>query len=281
MDYPPAKSHMTVTSHALKIRSKTLRIVKHESDNYITMYIGGHTKYCIYGFITKEGGGVAKMGGSISVGEFSKIHYNLECSLEHDFKRGIDTNMILKLFLSYIHKHYPYVKELKFDDASYRTCDNGQQVDLAEMTYITTGKTWYQKNFGARLSESSVADFNRTEQRFQEMKSKVSWETFSGNISKEILIKIPEMKEIYENASTWQDFFGPLREKMGIEKFCPFVAPWLEQFMHSYFKSKFIRFEYLMPIEPNIIPFTELPYSRGGRRFTRKNLKLSAMSFME
>lgn len=282
MEYPLAKSHMKVRSLALKVGSKTLRMVIHESDNYITFFIGGHTKYCIHGFILKQDSPMSKYD-DISIGEFSKIHHNLECSLEHDFKRGADTNMILKVFLSYIHTHYSYVKYLKFDDASNRNCDNGRIVDLAEMSYITTGKTWYEKNFGAKLSESSRILFDRVERKFQEMKSTVAWEPFSANLEKgkDSPIPILEIKDMYEKAATWQDFFGPLREKMGIEKFCPFVAPWLEEFMHSYFKMKFIKFEYLMPLEPNKISFTELPYSRGGRRFTRKNLKLSPMSYME
>ncbi len=280
MNYPPAKSHMKTRSLALKVGSKTLRLVIHESDNYVTLYIGGHEKYCIYGFITKEESSIAKTD-DISIGDFSKIHYNLECSLEHDFKRGADTNMILKLFLAYIHKHYPYVKYLKFDDASHRTCDDGQLIDLAEMTYITTGKTWYEKNFGAKLEKSSKTDFIKAEHRFQEMKLKVTWETFSGNFPKEILTEIPDMQKMYEEATTWQNFFGPLRERMGIENFCPFVAPWLEQFMHSYFGTKFIKFKYLMPVEPNTIPFIEQPYLKGGKRFTRKNLKLRPLALME
>ncbi len=244
------------------------------------MYIGGHTKYCIYGFIIKEGSLTAKTD-DISIGDFSKIHYNLECSLEHDFKRGVDTNIIIKLLLSYIHKHYPYVKQLKFDDASSRTCDDGQRVDLAEMSYITTGKTWYEKNFGVTMGSSTQEIFKKAEQKFLKSKAETSWESFSGDIPKDKIKNISDMKSMYETAETWQDFFGPLREKMGVEKFCPFIASWLEPFMKSKFGVKFIKFEYLMSIEPNIIPFTEFPYSRGGRRFTRKNLKLSAMSYME
>jgi hypothetical protein len=271
---------MKVRTISLKVGSKTLRLVIHESDNYITLYIGGHTKYCIYGFIIKEGSGVARQD-DITIGEFSKIHYNLECSLEHDFKRGVDSNMILKVLLSYISKYYSYVKYLKFDDASYRTCDNGLHVDLAEMTYITTGKTWYEKNFGAIMTSSTRDIFNKAEERFKKSKSETSWDTFCGTVNNDIIKIVPNAKKLYEEAETWQSFFAPVREHMGIEKFCPFVAPWLEQFMRTSFGTKFIKFEYLMPLEPNKIEFTELPYARGGKKFTRKHLKLRQLSIME
>ena len=280
MEYPSAKSHVEVRSVALKVNNKSMRLVIHESPDVITFFIGGHTKYCIYGFIYKEGGMMAKFKG-ISIGDFSKIHYNLECSLEHDFKRGSDTNMLLKLLLSYIHKHYPYVKQLKFEDASYRTCDDGQLIDLAEMSYITTGKTWYEKNFGATLDPSSRAQFKRAEQNFKEIKEHAKWDDFSRSLPKDSPVEFSEMKKIYEEASTWQEFFGPLREKMGVETFCPFISPWINSFMAGAFGMKFIQFRYLMPVEGNTIPFTEHPYSRGGRRFTRKNLKLRPLALME
>jgi hypothetical protein len=183
--------------------------------------------------------------------------------------------------LSYIHKHYPYIKQLKFEDASYRTYDDGQIIDLAEMSYITTGKTWYEKNFGATLDPSSRAQFKRAEQKFKEMKEKLLWDEFSQELPKDGPVEFPEMKKMYEEAATWQEFFGPLREKMGVENFCPFISAWINPFMAGAFGMKFIQFRYLMPIEGNTIAFTEVPYSRGGRRFTRKNLKLRPLALME
>lgn len=280
MEYPDLKSGSELKTITLKVGSKTLRLIQHESPDIITLYIGGHTKYCIYGFITKSSSPMARFS-DISIGNLSKIHYNQACSLEHDFKRGVDTNMILKVFLSYIHKHYPHIKQMKFEDASYRPCDDGQIIDLAEMSYITTGKTWYEKNFAATLAPTSEGQFKVLELKFQKMKLEIDWNTFKGFITTKLPIDEIELQKIYEDATTWQDFFGPLREKMGIELFCPFVAPWLHTFMEMVFKFSFIQFKYLMPVEPNRISFTELPYSRGGRRFTRKNLKLRPLSLME
>jgi hypothetical protein len=188
--------------------------------------------------------------------------------------------MILKLFLSYIHTHYPHVRSLKFEDASYRACDNGQIVDLAEMSYLTTGSTWYEKNFGAILDPASQAQFKALETKFQTFKGELSWDSFRGFITTALPLAEAELKSLYESSTTWQDFFGALREKLGVEKFCPFVAPWLRTFMEFGFKRSFIQFAYRMPVEGNTIPFTELPYVRGGRRFTRKRSP-QLLAFME
>lgn len=272
MEYPQIKQGMRSKITAIKIGNKTLKLVTHESDNYITIYIGGHTKYCIYGFVIKQGSIMAERY-DVSIGDFSKIQFTIECSLEHVFRRGIDTNIILKVFLSYIYKHYPYVKQLNFEDASYRRCDTGEIIDLAEMSYITTGKTWYEKHFGASVAPQSRAMVANIESKFQEIKGGMSWDECKSYITNELPIEEAEMKQLYDTVKTWQDFFGPLRDRIGIESFCPFVAPWLEIFMKAHFKKRFIQIPYHIPIKENIIEFTEVPYTHGGKRFTRKRIE--------
>jgi hypothetical protein len=73
---------------------------------------------------------------------------------------------------------------MTFNDASFRTCDNGNQVSLAMMSYITTGKTWYEKNFGAYLESDYLSTFEAAEQKFLKSKMDTSWEALKTTIKK-------------------------------------------------------------------------------------------------
>ena len=185
--------------------------------------------------------------------------------------------MILKLLTSYIQKKYSYIKTLRFNDTSYRTCDNGTQVELAEMSYIRTGKTWYETHFYAYMDPDDRISFLKKEDNFQNEKHKFSWtmmKSIMGNIPENDTINEEQMKELFEKANTWQDFFGTISDRLGISTFCNFVSPWLHSFMLSKFKGSLAFITYILPIDKiDIIEFRELLYTRGGKYFTRKHIK--------
>ena len=89
---PIPKIGTNVLKKIIKLAKKSLLMTIHESDYSTTIYIGGYTKYCIEAQIMKH---LSKQ--DITVGAFNKIRFDVECSLEHDFTRGYDTTMILKL----------------------------------------------------------------------------------------------------------------------------------------------------------------------------------------
>ena len=250
-----------------------------------------------------------------AIANLQKIEYNQQCSLEGNFKRGLDTagcqiedlvgsrfvtrgstasvpdnngdtsvggicsilslvpsgtNMILKFIITYIKTSYPHVTGLSFNDASYRSCDNGAQVSLAMMSYITTGKTWYQNNFGAFLDSKSDSIFQKIETDFQQKKSLVTWEIFKGMIDNSLPIEEDAMKEMYDSAKTWQEFFGPLKDLLGVSEFCMFIAPWFDTFIKTYMRFNMMGLLYIIPIEDYGIVYTLSQYQRGGKAYTRK-----------
>jgi len=205
-----------------------------------------------------------------AIANLQKIEYNQQCSLEGNFKRGLDTNIILKFIITYIKASYPHVTGLLFNDASFRTCDNGAQVSLAMMSYMTSGKTWYQNNFGAFLDAKSDSIFKKVESEFQQKKSVVTWEILKGMI--DIPIDEETMKEMYESAKTWQEFFGPLKDLLGINEFCIFIAPWFDTFIKNYMRFNMMGLLYIIPIEDYGVVYTLSEYQRGGRAYTRKRI---------
>ena len=167
------------TKYTIKIGTKSLLLSLYETEDSITLYIGGHEVYCLDINIIKLTSNLAKTFNP-TIANLSKIQWNQNCSLEHNFSRGIDTTMILKFAISYIKTAFPHVKGISFNDASFRTCDNGKNVSLAMMSYITTGKTWYEKNFGAYLESEYLDIFKVAEQRFIESKKNISWESMKS-----------------------------------------------------------------------------------------------------
>ena len=254
-----------VTRHKLQVGSKSLLLTIHESESIIILYIGGHEKYCIEVLLYKQVG-----GETITQGHLSHVYYNINCSLENNFQRGIDTDMILKLLMSYIKDNYPYITTLRFEDTSYRTCDNNKVIELAEMNYIFSGKTWYEMKFGAYLDGKDILEFSKADKAFQEIKKTMEWKKFKDYIT--IPFNESELEPMYTSSETWQDFFSQLRVKLGVSEFCIFLVPWFHRFMDAKFKLSLSKLKYILPLNKSV-EYSVLNYSRGGKQFTRKKIK--------
>lgn len=263
--YPKAREGTSVIHKKLKIGTKTMRMSIYESQTSITIYIGGHEEYCIEIQMMKPG-----YGYDITMAHFSKIRWDLNCSLEYNFQRGVDTNMLLKLAMSYISRNYRDVTHMTFNDASSRTCDDGRPVDLAKMSYICTGKTWYEKHFGAYIAPLWKNAFETQHKKFNEAKKTMTWEQFNGFIGVPLPLDKQTIEKMYNDSDTWQDFFSSVRDAVGIGKFCEFVAPWLDSFLLRYLQFNFIGFNYIMPITDYDLSYSVSEYIRGGKRNTRK-----------
>lgn len=269
--YPDLKEGVVEKKYILKVGSKSLLLVVHESRDLVSLYIGGKTVYCINVLIYKEDSVYARAFDT-SIASLPNLYYNLNCSLEHDFKRGFDTNMILKLIQSYIKKEYPHVKYLQFNDASHRECDDGKFIDLAPMSYFTTGQTWYEKHFHARLTPASEIIFKKAIEDINKKKAMIPWEGIQQEMTGKCPLSEEQLKGLYEKSRTWLDFFGSIRDAIGVPKFCTFAAPWFSGFMTTYLNLNIVNLKYIMPVHFDI-PYTIEPYASGGKKFTRKQLR--------
>ena len=70
-------------------------------------------------------------------------------------------------------------------------------------------------------------------------------------------------------SSTWQEFFYPIVQKLGVSKTCITFSPWFNQFASGYLKINFISLQYSLPVKDHGISYT----MTGGRRKTIKNKK--------
>ena len=270
-DYPNARKYETINKTVVRISpTQSFLVVKYETSKSINLYIGGHVKWCIQCDIIKRDNVIQQ------VGYLNQVRYDIKCSLEHSFVKGIDTKQIIYFTVQYIKDKYPEVKGLIFSDLSTRVCDNNVDVNLAVMTYLYSEQTWYEKNFGAYIAPMSETEYNiiRNEiRKTKDNKNKVSWEVMSETITNEgTKMTDAYLEELYNKSNSWREFFEPIYDKLKIDKFCIYISSWLPKFINKYFNT-LQGLKYILPIRDNRIVYVESEYNIGGRRFTRKSTR--------
>lgn len=275
-DYPIGLKRIR---HQIKIDNHTIILTTYETETSIIIYLGGVKHWCIHSTIHKDNNKIKEEGYLV------KIRYDLLCSVEEKMQRGGDITKLLKLLIQYIHDIYPEVKYLSFNDLSTRRCDNGYDTNLAVMTYLYSGKTWYEKNFDTTISIQSKDILDKIVKKFNNSK-KESWNIMKDTIYnyKELPYTESEIEKIYEEAITWKDFFEAIVNKIKINNFCIFISPWLDSFTIQYFNN-LMGLSYDMPIKPTNIEYTKSEFV-GGRhksffKGARKNKTIKRFSEME
>jgi hypothetical protein len=266
-DYPDEyNSNSYVSRYKISIGHQTILLTKYESDDEISLYFGGFLKWCIHCDINKQNGQINPLGNII------KLRYDILCSLDDKFSRGTDTKALVNLLLQYIHNNYPDVTTLEFNDLSWRPCDDGSPVDLTVMTYLWTGKTWYEKNFDAYISNKNNSNINYYNYKNKlELAKSLPWEKIVKIIKNGAKLGYTdeELKQRYETAQTWKEFFNPIVDEKGISSFCIFVSPWLTKFTNEYF-SNLMSLVFIMPIKERGVKYEISDYKNGGARYTRR-----------
>jgi hypothetical protein len=246
---------------------KTFLLTIYDSSGIVTLFLGGRNIYCIEASVYKKDTpltNIAKIDANI--GNFFKLEYDIECAVDSTFARGSDTKSLVKIMCSIIKSNYPYVTKLKFNDASTKLCDNGDTVELPLMNYLIGGETWYEYNFEAQLDDETEKKLLEEEQKFNEIKKTLKWNTLLQFITAKLPLDEKELETIYNQTDNWQDFFSYISKKIKIADFCMFISSWVKKFMLEYMKFNFAHCNYYLPIDKNIVKYTMVNYNTGGKR---------------
>ena len=182
-EYPNRKDDDTIINKKeIHIGLSSLPLVEYNNKRTINIFIGGPEKWCIHCEIIK----------GKPVGYLIKVRYDILCSLKHNFAKGKDTKQIINILIQYIYNNYPTVKELYFNDLSSKRCNNNYDINLAVMTYLYTGKTWYEKNFDAELAPHSKDSMNTYIKKYDEAKN-IDWNEMKYTINS----TYPNIEELY------------------------------------------------------------------------------------
>jgi hypothetical protein len=213
----------TVTVHLLNYGDESTVMKIHETNMSISIYVGD--KNLIDAKLLKT-----VNGDLYEVGYLSKI-----CVCE---------DSLIKVLLSYIHSNYP-VDALRFSDMTWVYGD----IHLAAFKYLTVSKRWYEDNFGGVEDEQINLFYKLLDSKLLEKKQKTSWEQLGAYIPVDKLsLPVEEVRELYMNAATWQDFFRPIVETLG-EKVYLIFSPWFHGFVTAYLGVSYISLEYILQVK--------------------------------
>jgi len=209
--------------------------------------------------------------------ELSKIKYDKGCSIQKTLEKGIGTQNMLKVALSLVSELYPEIKYFTFKDYSEKECDNGANIHLGYFSLITSGKTWYEKNFGATIKDEIFKEL------YKKDLDKLNYKNIDIEIS-DILIKNKVKKPLkdiiikeFEESINYKDFFSRLNKKFGRNMFCEYVQPWIRDFMSRLDLERYFFMEWEIPAKEiknyNIIikEYKKID-DGGGRRTNKRNI---------
>jgi hypothetical protein len=172
------------------------------------------------------------------------LMYEPECSIDSDLERGIGSELLIKTLLRYAYKKIKNVNIFYFDDMSHIDCMEKnlskspprkpqRPLKLSYFSIAYNDMTWYEKHFNAKMSDKDK--YNNYLTKIQFLKDNKSKETFERflEITTPPIEQIAQLKEYYEPAETYRDFFNniPYKER------CSILLPWLSNFMNYYLKD--------------------------------------------
>lgn len=278
--YPPMKTSLQETKYTIRSENQSYVLTVRQSQDSIFLYIGGHHTYCLECQLFTQDSSMKRYFDT-SIGDLSHVYYNEACAINSKFKRGDDTNRILKLIISYVSQNYSYIRGLSFMDERYRDCDTGGTVDLANMYYCLHGKTWYMSKLDATfLHEKDKLAFEKAHADFTTLKTTLPWNIVNEYITTRLPMDESKLQTLYETTSTWQEFFSAIEKEIGISEFCGFIAPWIKGFLNRFFKFDMGRVKFITfldsPKHKPLLQYDLLPYSQKGGKYTRKAPKRRA-----
>jgi hypothetical protein len=252
-----------------KLRKKVMIITTYETINTITIYIGNHDIYCIYVQLLKD-----VNTNIVNMGYLTKARWDAVCSIEEPFSNGADTIMMIKLLVSYIKDKYPNVYGLMFNDMSTKTCDDGSSVSLASMKFLTDGKTWYESHFDTSINSINKYAYDMMKENANIKKEELSFDNFSmySNINY-LQLSNDELKDIYNNSKTWQEFFSKIRSLIGISKLCIWLGKnnWFDIFLNVILKINISTIQFILDVKKyNEISYKILNSFGGKYRITKR-----------
>jgi len=147
----------------------------------------------------------------------------------------------IQYMISYIHSNYPVIT-LNFKD----DCVKGG-IHVCLLRYLTSGNSWYEDNFG----KSDIICNSFYEHIEKHLEKKVYWDEFFNIMWVHTLsIPLDEIKELYIKASTWQEFFRPLVERVEFNKE---FSDFFNRFVRIYIGLSHQAFEYCIPVRGYLI----------------------------
>ncbi len=94
------------------------------------------------------------------VARLERLDFDAGCSLSRAMRPGGDSARMLLITMAFVRRTFPWIKRVSLTDASTVTCtiaaSTTVQVALPDLSLCTSGQTWYERAFGARLDDAAL-----------------------------------------------------------------------------------------------------------------------------
>jgi hypothetical protein len=257
------------TPHYTFIAEKTLRVNQQNIPISWHYLIGDKKRPCLSLFFYCDTAISSIPPQILSTANLSNIEA-LDTCIETTVSTNTSPNVsfgyeLLNAIVIHLREKFPYIKQLKLSDASYIPCDirTNDTVDLLSYSIAHYGKTWYERYFHAyTMPNSAYTTYRKKVDVYMssEFKKSLPWNTFyalylmacTRYTYEFIQSHIDEIQLLYNDATTFPEFFISLTAMLPKHEKCKFYKFWLEQFISS--TVGYTR-EWILPI-----------YQVGGKR---------------
>jgi hypothetical protein len=199
-----------------------------------TISIGGRKGECVNISVNKPDSLAVQRGyHSLDVATIPILAWDGGCAVDKDLARGSGTVHMINTILSEVVKRYPYVKLLKLTDNSHITCNNGKQISLMFLSIVEHSKTWYERQYGAFLYESSQnKKYKQGIQHLSDPDVKLSFDEFTTLIKPHTnKVTIERLKHYYENSPSYLAFFKSIVDNEGKYELCNLIVESIDIFL--------------------------------------------------
>ena len=205
----------------------------------------------------------------------SWIGYGRRCNLTNDMPGGEGTRKMVQAAMTFVLQRYPWITAFKLTDASTFVCVESFEMNLADVSWVTHGKTYYERHFGASLLEPNLAaayaaDTARLNGSLPEFADFAQLARLSS-VPRD---KIELLKKAHSGAATYRDLFARLKAECGA-RYCDALHPWLAGFVvtmsrHPYWSSYWVIPAANVRQQPLEIavsdPIPQDRFQKGGRK---------------
>jgi hypothetical protein len=223
--------------------------------------IGGNKDLCVYITIRHD----------THVGKLHNLRIRgLVCETSGiEIKREKTVHMVNLLF-TILKTVAPHVKFIELEDESEFPCKDNERtygISLALYELAFHQSTWYERHFGAELSNDTLRSLYKKDGFYGAKPEKYDFRHPVLNT---------QLQPVYSQTSTWKEFFKAI---YNMEGGCKLILPWYKDAVRNImggvsFESQMWRID-LSNSKIKEIPFTTVPKKGGGggarRRATRKN----------
>ncbi len=155
--------------------------------------------------------------------------------------RGGGSAVMVRAACNFVLRRYPHVKKFKLKDTSavpYVVAGQRRMLQLQELSLCHSGKTWYERTFGAELADESIHGVYRklVDDTLMAHEYKAALGSFDAFCTVCGAPPSEALRDVYDTAPTLLSFFASLRERHlddAETPFCALVGPWVEPLIRT------------------------------------------------